>query len=578
MSDKKRVLVIGLDGATFDILEPWMEQGHLPNLAAIARNGAVGPLQSTIPPNSAPAWTSFMTGMNPGKHGVYGFTRVDPRESYTIKVNSGAIRRTESIWQILTERGERSILINVPMTYPPDPIDGLVVTGIDTPGLDSEFTYPPELRHEILRLIPDYTLDVRSWGVTAVGERRAHILDDILRMVESRRQLALHLMTTEPWDVFTVVFTATDRAQHFFWRFLDPAHPLYEPAEAPKYQDAILRVYRRIDQALGEILARCDEQTTVIVMSDHGFGPQHKLFRINQWLLENDFLRLTYTSSNGLMRRLSGAARKGLYRALDGLQRLVRTRLSDRAKDQLKRLFPRVREQVASQMLFSGVDWSSTRAYHTAEFPGSIRINLKGREVNGVVEPGSEYEAVCEAIRSALEGYVDPDTGRRIVERVFRREELYWGPCLDMAPDLIVHLADYAYTIDWYMPMDGNGTGQSSPIVTELTGRFAVNCGSHRPTGIVMLQGPDVEGGVKLGPNQIYDVAPTLLYLLGQSVPADMDGRILTEAITPERLARQPAERSERGPASSRRIPAEEVYSDADTEAVSERLRSLGYL
>jgi predicted AlkP superfamily phosphohydrolase/phosphomutase len=578
MSDKKRVLVIGLDGATFDILEPWMEQGHLPNLAAIARNGAVGPLQSTIPPNSAPAWTSFMTGMNPGKHGVYGFTRVDPRESYTIKVNSGAIRRTESIWQILTERGERSILINVPMTYPPDPIDGLVVTGIDTPGLDSEFTYPPELRHEILRLIPDYTLDVRSWGVTAVGERRAHILDDILRMVESRRQLALHLMTTEPWDVFTVVFTATDRAQHFFWRFLDPAHPLYEPVEAPKYQDAILRVYRRIDQALGEILARCDEQTTVIVMSDHGFGPQHKLFRINQWLLENDFLRLTYTSSNGLMRRLSGAARKGLYRALDGLQRLVRTRLSDRAKDQLKRLFPRVREQVASQMLFSGVDWSSTRAYHTAEFPGSIRINLKGREVNGVVEPGSEYDALCEAIRSALEGYVDPDTGRRIVERVFRREELYWGPCLDMAPDLIVHLADYAYTIDWYMPMDGNGTGQSSPIVTELTGRFAVNCGSHRPTGIVMLQGPDVEGGVKLEPNQIYDVAPTLLYLLGQSVPADMDGRILTEAITPERLARQPAERSERGPASSRRIPAEEVYSDADTEAVSERLRSLGYL
>lgn len=578
MSDKKRVLVIGLDGATFDILEPWMEQGHLPNLAAIARNGAVGPLQSTIPPNSAPAWTSFMTGMNPGKHGVYGFTRVDPRESYTIKVNSGAIRRTESIWQILTERGERSILINVPMTYPPDPIDGLVVTGIDTPGLDSEFTYPPELRHEILRLIPDYTLDVRSWGVTAVGERRAHILDDILRMVESRRQLALHLMTTEPWDVFTVVFTATDRAQHFFWRFLDPAHPLYEPAEAPKYQDAILRVYRRIDQALGEILARCDEQTTVIVMSDHGFGPQHKLFRINQWLLENDFLRLTYTSSNGLMHRLSGAAQKGLYRALDGLQRLVRTRLSDRAKDQLKRLFPRVREQVASQMLFSGVDWSSTRAYHTAEFPGSIRINLKGREVNGVVEPGSEYQAVCEAIRSALEGYVDPDTGRRIVERVFRREELYWGPCLDRAPDLIVHLADYAYTIDWYIPMDGNETGQSSPIVTELTGRFAVNCGSHRPTGIVMLQGPDVEGGVKLGPNQIYDVAPTLLYLLGQSVPADMDGRILTEAITPERLARQPAEHSERGPASSRRIPAEEVYSDADTEAVSERLRSLGYL
>ena len=209
-----RVLVIGIDGVTFDLIHPWAEAGDLPNLAAIARNGASGELRSTIPPNSAPAWTSFMTGMNPGKHGVYGFTRVEPREGYAIRVNSGAVRRAQTVYQLLTEQGRRSIVLNVPMTYPPDPIDGLVVTGIATPGMESQFTYPPELRDEVFRLLPDYILDVRGWGVTAVGERRAHILEDILRMVDTRTRLALHLMRTQPWDLFTIVFTATDRAQH----------------------------------------------------------------------------------------------------------------------------------------------------------------------------------------------------------------------------------------------------------------------------------------------------------------------------------------------------------------------------
>jgi predicted AlkP superfamily phosphohydrolase/phosphomutase len=555
-----------------------LREGYLPNLATIATSGAVGQLQSTIPPNSAPAWTSFMTGMNPGKHGVYGFTRIEPEKGYTSKVNSGGARRARSIWQILTERGQRSVLVNVPMTYPPEPVNGFVVTGIDTPGLESEFTFPPQLRHEILSLIPDYTLDVRSWGVTAVGERRAQILDDILHMVDSRRQLALHLMTKQPWDLFNIVFTATDRAQHFFWRFLDPAHPLFDAAEAPLYHDAILRVYRQVDQALGEILSYCGEETTIIAMSDHGFGPQHKLFRINQWLRQHGFLALTYAHANSLRRRLSSAVQKRSYRTMDALQRLVRTKLSDGTKDQLKRLFPRLREQVASQILFSGVDWSATRAYHTAEIPGSIRINLKGRETNGVVDPGGEYDAVCEEIRSALESLVDPVTGQHIVERVFRRDELYWGPYLDMAPDLILHLADYAYTIDWTIPVLGNHGCGELPVVDALTGRYAVNCGSHRPTGILMLRGPDIHSGVDLGSNRIYDVAPTILYLLGQPVPNDMDGRILTQAITPERLARQPLERSKGEPASARGMASEDAYSEADSKAVSERLRSLGYL
>jgi predicted AlkP superfamily phosphohydrolase/phosphomutase len=578
MSEERRVLVIGLDGATFDLLKPWMEEGSLPNLATIAGNGASGELQSTIPFNSPPAWTSFMTGKNPGKHGVYGFTRVEPRESYSIKISSGATRRVKTVWQILSERGKKCIVINVPMTYPPEPIDGVMVTGIDTPGLESQFTYPPEFRRELFCLIPDYVLDVRSWSVTVAGERRARILDDILHMVDVRSRLALHLITTQPWDLFTIVFTATDRVQHFFWRFLDPTHPLYDSAEAPKYHDAILRVYRQIDQALGEILTCCDEKTAVIVMSDHGFGPQRKLFRINQWLVENGFLQLVYTTSNGLVPRPSNLARKWLYRGLGDLIGLARAALSDRTKDRLKRLFPLLRERVASQILFAGVDWSMTHAYHTAEFPGSIRVNLKGREVNGIVEPGAEYEAVCEAIRSGLEGYVDPDTGKRVVERVFRREELYWGPQLDAAPDLIVHLADYSYTFDWYIPVAPNGARSDLPVVDVLSGRYAVNCGYHRPRGILILYGAGIRKGLHLGPAQIYDVIPTALYLMRLSIPADLDGRVLTEAIEADLLDHQPIAWSDPTSVSSGTPSPEHVYSDEESEAVADRLRTLGYL
>jgi len=576
--NNRRVLIFGIDGATFDLIRPWMMDGSLPNLAAIARNGASSELESTLPPNSAPAWTSFMTGMNPGKHGVYGFTRVEPHKGYAIKVNSGAIRRAPTVWQLLSEQGRRSIVLNVPMTYPPDPIDGVVVTGIDTPGLESQFTYPSEFNHEIFRRIPEYILDVRNWGVEADGERRARIFDDIMRMVDTRRQLALHLMRTEPWDLFTVVFTATDRAQHFFWRFLDPTHPLYDPVEAPRYHNAILRVYRKIDQVLGEMLASYGDESTVIVMSDHGFGPQHKLFRINQWLVENGFLQLTYTTSNGLVHHLSSVAKKQLYRGLDRLVGLVRVALSDTTKDKVKRLFPRLRGWVASQILFSGADWSATQAYHTAEFPGSIRVNLKGREVNGIVEPGSEYEAVCEAIRAGLEGYVDPDTGKPVVERVFRRDELYWGPCVDLAPDLIVHLADYTYTFDWYMPVARNSVQIDLPVVDGLTGEYAVNCGNHRLDGILMFYGTNIRKGVQLDPVQIYDVIPTVLYLLGLPIPVDMDGQVLTEAITTDLLNRQPIERSGPTSALNEALTSGKVYSDEEAETIADRLRSLGYL
>jgi predicted AlkP superfamily phosphohydrolase/phosphomutase len=518
-----------------------------------------------------------MTGMNPGKHGVYGFTRVEPGDGYSIKVNNGSTRRMPSVWQLLSQARRRSIVLNVPMTYPPQPIDGIVVTGIDTPALESQFTYPAAFRHDVLGLVPDYLLDVHSWGVEAAGGRRKLLFEDIKRMVESRRRMALHLMETEMWDLFTVVFTATDRAMHFFWRFLDPAHPLYDAAEAPKYHDAILQVYQLVDQALGEVLANLDDETTLIVMSDHGFGPQLKLFRINQWLIENGFLHMNYEGSQGLRSHFSSRAKVWMYDGLGTMIGLLRANLSSTAKDRLKRLFPNLRERVGSQVLFTGVDWSRTKAYHTAEFPGSIRVNMKGREVNGRVEPGAEYDEVCAEIQSALEGCIDPQTGQRIVQQVFRRDDLYEGPFKEAAPDLIVQLADYSYTIDWFMQINRDNVRGRPPVIDTLAGPFASNCGGHRQDGIFMLYGNDLRRGIETDRARIYDVVPTALYLMGLAIPSNMDGEVLTAAIKPGLLDRRPVERGT--PTSPLgKLAYADTYTEEDAQTVAERLHDLGYL
>jgi len=226
----------------------------------------------------------------------------------------------------------------------------------------------------------------------------------------------------------------------------------------------------------------------------------------------------------------------------------------------------------------SMIDWTATRTYHTAEFPGDIRGNMRGREVQGIVEPGAECESVCEAIRSGLEGFVDPDTGKRVVERVFRRDELYWGPYVDLAPDLIVHLADYSYTFDWRIPVARSGARSNLPVVDALTGQYTANCGYHRPNGIVMLYGTDIRKGVQLDPAQIYDVVPTALHLLGLPIPADMDGRVLTGAIKADLLDRRPVEHGAPTSPVAEVDSSEEVYSEAEAEAVADRLRGLGYL
>ncbi len=450
-----RVVVIGLDGATWDFLDPWIDQGALPNLEALLNEGAFGTLESVFPPMSPPAWCSAVTGKNPGEHGVYDFWMRPEGEFQTVPTTS-LDRKAEAVWQTLSRTGRTVGVINVPLTDPPDEVNGFMIAGF--PHLDNQdYTYPPELQSTLR----DYSLD--SFGEMLVEGREAELRDRLIHNFESRARVALSLMDEEEWDLFWVVFTGPDKMQHFFWRFLDPEHPYYEEGKFEAFGGAIRDFWGRVDRVIGDIVKRLDEDTVVMVISDHGFAPIYREIRLRPWL------------------------------ALEGF-----------------------------------VDWQRGKvlAYYQGDFGGRIFLNVKGREPRGEVQPGRPYRDLRNRIADRLREMTDPDTGIRPVSDVRFAEEVFSGPYLDQGPDILFTVRPGYFVV--------GGTGESGePIFGLPSYSFSAY---HRREGIVVLSGGPVVSGVNLTPQSIEGIAPTVLYLLGERIPADMDGGVFTTALSPDCL------------------------------------------
>ncbi|MGD8516920.1 MAG: alkaline phosphatase family protein, partial [Anaerolineae bacterium] len=299
-----RTLVIGLDGVTFDLLGPWIEAGELPNLQRLMDDGAWGKLRTTLPPISSSSWSSFVTGVNPGKHGLVDFV-YPGADSYKVTMINSTSRQTRSLWNWLNDAGYRVGLLGIPTTYPPEPVDGFMISGFLAPGPDSEWAYPPELKPELEAQLGGFQLspDERYRST----HRLDRFLDDLTASVENRTQAALYLMKHKPWDLFTVVYWDTDMVQHETWRLLDPHHPRYDQTEADRYRDRILEFHRKVDADVGRLLDQIDSDTLVVVMSDHGFGSVHSFFLTNNWLASLGLLkfkRTPWTSTKRLLFRL----------------------------------------------------------------------------------------------------------------------------------------------------------------------------------------------------------------------------------------------------------------------------------
>jgi predicted AlkP superfamily phosphohydrolase/phosphomutase len=548
-----RLLIFGLDGATLDLIRPWVAQGYLPNLGRLIESGVSGDLASTLPPVTSPAWPSFMTGMNPGKHAVFDFIR--PSAGDFTLVNATSIH-APTIWQILSEAGLRVGVMNVPVTYPARPINGFMITGMLSPT-DGEIAYPPRLLDPYAARFGPYRVALR---VQYKEGNEEAFLADALDLIETRGRYARQLMADQPWDVFMAHFIVLDNLQHAFWKFIDPTHPRYQAALAEKYGDALLQAYQKVDQQVGRLAEQAQElagEVNIIVMSDHGFGPLHYIVNLNVHLLKHGLLRLKRRPLTQLKAALFryGLTPAGVYGWLErlGLQNIV------------ARVSKKSRNQVVSKFLsFHDVDWSRTVAYSMGHV-GQVYLNRRGREPQGIVEDGADYEATRDRVVEVLCQLTHPETGDALLDEVIYGPDVAHGPFADQGPDL--HLVFDSYRCIAFPLFATN--------FEVITRQIRGDSGCHRSNGVFIGHGPAFRQRAMVNGSRIIDLAPTILHLMGLAVPENMDGRVLDTALSPGFLDLYPVRRVQ---SDDGRGDEEVALSADDAAEIEERLRALGYL
>lgn len=557
----RKTLVIGLDGAPFELVEKWAQSGDLPHLAKLIKRGCFGVLRSTIPVHSPTAWTSFLTGMNPGKHGVFDFVKRE-EGSYRLRVIRADQIMGASLWHLLSEHGRTVGVMNVPMTYPPEPVNGFLLSGLGTPDY-VPYSYPPEMSAE---------LDQQGYRVNKKfffqPDRQDEWLDDIHAITEIRGQTAVRLMQERPWDFFMVVFRNSDEICHFYWHHMDETHPHHDPAAPARYKTAIRDLYQHIDQWVGRIVNTAGDDVNVVIMSDHGAGPLYQDVFLNEWLIQKGWLKLKEEPGGqkqwfSLVRRL-GLTRENISNALTkaNLHRLevvIKNLLGDRIE-----VLPRDDRPE----FLNAIDWSQTAAYSFGYY-GQIFINLKDREPEGIIEPGSEFETLRQEIAQELRELINPQDGLKVVDRVYFKEDLYEGSYLDEAPDLLAVMRGFTYmTRKGYEFADRRGVLFREPYTKET--------GSHRLEGIIIAGGPDIASSKKLTVYDIQDLTPTLLYLQRCPIPHSMDGSIISEMLSDQFMQDDPPAYEDRP--ITRRDDRDTAWSDQNEAEVTDRLKKLGYL
>lgn len=537
------VLVIGLDGATWDLLNPMMAAGWMPNLARLAAEGTSAALRSTLPPLTAPAWSSFMTGLNPGRHGVFAFQRALNRDLERTFVNATAIQ-APLLWERLSNHGLRVGVLNVPLTYPVRPVNGWLVSGMMTPSEESDFTYPADLA-AVLRS-RRYVIDLRVLKQERdyrAPEQRLALVNDLRRTLEDRQAALEETLLPLGGDFIMVVYETPDRLQHWTWRYLDDLLSLSGPRtfERTPIHDAVEAAYRAVDAALGRTLARAaGPQTRVFMLSDHGFGFRHTRVHVDQWLANQGWL--TYASGKA-------DVRKQLKQYMGWVKRFLP-----------RGLLLRGRRAFAVNRI---IDWAHTQAYSGVASEYAIYINRRDREPYGSVTD-ADVAALRREIKARLLELVDPRQGQRVARAVYDREEFYQGPFTDQAPDIVYELAP------GYEPTSEVSAGR---IFSDVT---AEGEGMHQPDGIFLAWGPDI-AAQRLGPGLgLADLTPTILYSLGLPVPQGLDGRVMREIFTAAYQAEHPINLGAETEAAIE--PRQQVYSAGDEALIAEKLRNLGYL
>jgi predicted AlkP superfamily phosphohydrolase/phosphomutase len=531
-----KTAIIGLDGATFDIILPLAKAGRMPVLSRLMREGCHAPLRSTILPNSFPGWASCTTGTSEGMHGVFS-PFIKNEGSYSVKAMSGLDIKTRPIWDVLSLEGGRSVVLNVPTTYPAEEINGLMVTGMLTPGINSDFSYPRSLKGELLAAVPDYIIEPER-----IPDRLARA-NEFRRTIEVREKALSFLLARGEWDFLMVVFSILDRAQHDYWADMDSSHPRHDSKVSAALGDFINEIYQRLDAAVGRLIEKLPSHCRVFVVSDHGFCAELFEVRVNEALAQS-----------GLLTFKSGSTRQSRARV-----RSLREKIS-------RRLSPEgVQGNVLEKKVHFGsgfideIDWSKTRAFFAQD--KGVWVNLIDRESNGIVSPG-DYRTVCEEARQALLDIKSPADGVPVFGAVMTREEAFTGDWRRLLPDLVM------------VPSRDEFVYNERPSYRDVVVPADSTTGTHSRDGIFIAWGSGIAPGVVFDskPN-LRDVGPTALASLGCPLTEDMDGRVLTEAFCESpSIARRGSSYREQS------ADAESIYTAVEESDLRDRLRALGYI
>ncbi len=457
---RPKVLIIGLDCAAPQLVfDRWREE--LPSLKGLMDNGLWGELTSTVPPITVPAWTSMMSSKDPGQLGFYGFrNRADYSYERMTIATSKAVKE-DRVWDILSRAGRRVILVGVPQTYPPQAVNGYLITSFLTPSTQSPYTYPAELKGEIEALVGKYMLDVENFRTDDKG----WLLEQIYQMTEKRIKVVKYLLQEKEWDFFMWVEMGPDRMHHGFWKYFDREHPKYQPGSA--YESAVRDYYRYLDKEIGEILSILDDETAVLVVSDHGAKRMDGGICINEWLMREGYLVL---------------------------------------RDRPQGIVPLEKVEI---------DWERTRAWGAGGYYGRLFLNVQGREPQGTIKPG-DYERVRDELSEKLAALTD-EKGKNIGTRVYKPEQVY-KEIKGIPPDLIVYFGDL-----YWRSVGSLGHGAVHTFENDIGPDDA----NHAQEGLFILSDPRQRGSRRVEGAHLMDIAPTVLDILGLPVPADMEGKVI---------------------------------------------------
>ena len=465
-----KVVVIGLDCAEPSLVfERYADR--LPNLTKLRERGVWGKFRSCDPPITVPAWMSMMSSKDPGTLGYYGFRNRADRSYEKMTTATSMAVKEPLLWDHLGNAGKKVVLLGVPQTYPPRPVNGWMVTDFLTPSIQSNYTHPPELKDEIAGLadVHPYEFDVSDFRTPD----KSVIRDSLIRMTDKRFALAKHLLQTKPWDFFMMVEMGTDRVHHAFWQYMDQSHHRYEPGNP--FETVIPDYYEHVDRKIGELLEVIPADTHIVVVSDHGAQCMDGGIALNEWLVQQGYLVLLEPPTQ------------------------------------------------PSRLETLKVDWAKTTAWGSGGYYGRLFLNVRGREPRGLVEP-DQYEATRDKLIRELEALGDP-AGQPIGTRVLKPESLYQTTKGIAPPDLFVYFGNLRWR-----SVGTVGTGMIHTFEND-TGPDDAN---HAQDGMIILTGPGVLPEGPVPGMEIRDLAPTVLGWFGLPIPADFQGHPIAAALPDE--------------------------------------------